>query len=99
MFDLWKLKRNRRKIVQAFERDRRALNKKKASATEHDELSHDEWANLQVEDDGINAFVSDQLWEEAREFDVEVPQKAPELWEDSIFGNRKFLNTKGRSTV
>ena len=99
MLDLWKLRQSRRKIVRAFERDRRGLNKKKASTAEHEELSRDEWANLQMEDDGINAFVSDQLWEEAREYDVEVPQNTPNLWEDSIFGNRKFLNTRGRSTV
>lgn len=52
-----------------------------------------------MEDDGINAFDSDQLLEEAREYDVEVPQITPDFLEDSIFGNRKFLSMKGRSRV
>jgi hypothetical protein len=98
MLDLWRLKRNRRKVVRAYERDRRKLREKKATREEFEALDQSEWAELQMEDDGINAFLSDQLWEEAREHDVEVP-RLETAWEHSLYGNRSYLTMATRTQV
>jgi hypothetical protein len=98
MFDLWRLKRDRRKVVRAYERDFRNLKLKKAAPDDFEELRQSEWTELQVEDDGINKFLSDQLWEEAREYDVAIPV-GEGVWEDSIFGDRKYLTMATRANV
>lgn len=99
MFDLWTLRRNRRKVSRAYERDRRKLRKTKtANSDELDRLDHSEWSDLRAEDDGINAFLSDQLWEEAREYDIQIPS-GEDVWEDSQFGDRKYLSMRVRSEL
>lgn len=98
MFDLWRLKRSRRKVARAYERDFQKLRKKNATSEEFEELEHSEHEELRMEDDAINAFLSDKLWEEAREYDVEIPL-GEGSWEDSIFGNRRYLTMATRSQV
>lgn len=99
MFELWLLKRSRRKVVRAYERDRQKLKKKKNRGPgEFEELEHNEWQALQVEDNSINAFLSDQLWHEAREHDIEIP-KGEGVWEDSLYYDRKYLSMPIRSQL
>ena len=99
MFELWRLKRSRKKIVRAYERDRQKLKKKKdRGPDEFEELEHAEWQALQVEDDAMNAVLSDQLWEEAREYDIAIP-KGDGVWEDSYYGERKYLTMATRATL
>jgi hypothetical protein len=98
MFDLWRLERDRRRIVSAHGDDLRKLKLKKATPEEFEELRHAQWADLQVEDDGINRFLSDQLWEEARKYDVAIPV-GEGVWEDSIFGDRKYMAMATRANV
>ena len=98
MLDLWRLKRGRRSVIRAHERDLRKLKLKKAGPEEFEELRHSQWADLQVEDDGINKFLSDQIWEEAREYDVAIPV-GEGVWEDSIFGDRKYMTMATRADV
>jgi hypothetical protein len=99
MFDLWRLKRSRRKVVRAYERDRQKLKKKKnRDPGEFEELEHAEWQALQAEDDAINAFLSDQLWHEAREHDIEIP-KGEGVWEDSLYYDRKYLTMGTRANL
>jgi len=98
MLDLWRLKRERRKVIHEYERDLRNLKLKKAPPEDFEGLRHQEYLDLQSEDDGINRFLSDQLWEEAREYDVAIPTGAG-VWEDSIFGDRKYLNMATRAKL
>lgn len=99
MFDLWRLKRSRRKVVRAYERERQKLKKKKDRGPgDFEELEHAEWQALQAEDDAINAFLSDQLWHEAREHDIEIP-KGEGVWEDSFYHDRKYLTMATRAQL
>jgi hypothetical protein len=99
MFDLWRLKRSRRKVVRAYERDRQKLKKKEdTQPLEFEELEHHEWQALQAEDDAINAFLSDQLWHESREHDIEIP-KGDGVWEDSLYYERKYLTMATRAQL
>jgi hypothetical protein len=99
MFDLWRLKRSRRKVARSYERNRQELKKDKtATRDQFEELEHAEWTDLEMEDDQINAFLSDQLWEETREYDVEIP-KGDGVWEDSFYGERKYLTMATRAQL
>ena len=99
MFDLWRLKRGRRNVVRAYQRDLRKLKKnKKATSGDFEYHRHSQYEDLRAEDDAINAFLSDQLWEEAREYDIEIPTDEG-TWEDSIFGDRRYLTMATRSKL
>lgn len=99
MYDFCKLKRSRRKVARAYERERQKLKKKKdRGPDEFEELEHAEWHDLQMEDDAINAFLSDQLWDEAREHDIAIP-KGEDVWEGSFHHDRKYLTMATRAQL
>jgi hypothetical protein len=100
MFDLWRLKRSRRKTALAYERDLRKLRKnKKATPKEFEDLRQAKNVDLLAEDESINTFLTAQLWEEAREYDVEIPQ-GEGTWEESGVGtNRYYLTMAARAQV
>lgn len=100
-FELWKLKRSRRKTIETYQK---AIAKCKADKTKTKDdlemLYTEEGAEIQMADDALDTYVSDMLVEEARECDVETPDYNDKtLWEKNLYGNRVLLNAKGRAAV
>jgi hypothetical protein len=102
MFDLWKLKYERRKTVRFYDKIVATAKGDKTRSKEDLESLYAEEAYFIGEvDNALNAFVSDRLIEEAREFDVETPKisDASALWEKDWTRQRYFLSATGRSTI
>jgi hypothetical protein len=100
-FELWKLKRSRRKTIEAYDKD---IAECKADKTRNKDdlemLYTEQGAEILVADDALDTYVSDILVEEARELDIETPDYTDKaFWQKNIYGNRFLLNAKGRSTV
>jgi hypothetical protein len=100
MFDLWKLKHQRRKTVKFYDKAIAAI---KAENDNNDpgSISTEAGHEIGLIDAALNAIVSDRLVSEAREFDVETPKISEEsgLWEKDWYRQRYFLSATGRSTV
>lgn len=100
-FELWKLKRSRRKTIEAYDR---AIAKCKVDKTKNkddlESLYSEQGVEITVADDALDTYVSDILVEEARELDIETPNYQDKtFWEKNIYGNRFRLNAKGRAVV
>ncbi len=100
-FELWKLKRSRRKTIESYDK---AIAECKADKTKNKDdlemLYTEQGAEIQVADDALDTYVSDILVEEARELDIETPDYDDKtFWTRNLYGNRILLNAKGRAAV
>jgi hypothetical protein len=99
MFELWKLKYQRRKISGLFDK---AIDECKADKTKNkddlESLYIEESHEVGLVDDALNELVSDRLVDEAREFDVETPRINDDdgIWQKDWQRQRHFLSAKGR---
>lgn len=99
MFDLWRLRRRRRKVIRYYDNIRRKLQKDpKTKAADLEELDTTASGELDDQEDSINAFLSDEIWEDARKYDIEIP-RGHEHWQESLFGNRSYLNMATRAQL
>ena len=101
MFDLWRIKRKRRKAEQRFREAKEKLRKNKnATSDEYRELGADEYFTLRDYDEWIDTILSERLWQEARELDVVMPSfEDKNVWRDHDDNEGVYLTSNGRFQV
>jgi hypothetical protein len=97
MFELWKLRRARSKVLKAYEEDRRKLVKRKAPQEDIYALEAQEYSEVREVDRAIDMEMSDRLWRTANELDVDIPPaKDGTVWFPDDHTGRLWLTPKGR---
>jgi hypothetical protein len=100
MFELWKLRRRRRKVFNAYEKDIEKLQTKKAPADERYALEAQQYFETNEIDQEIDREIGHRLHTEALELDVGLPQLKDEgMWIHDDNSNRVWLSASGRSQV
>jgi hypothetical protein len=100
MFELWKLKRQRRKVSKAYQSDLRKLAKKKAPQEERYVVQSQEYYELQEIDRALDMEISDRLFRKASELDVEFPPPVDgAVWFKDEHSGRVWFTPKGRNLV
>jgi hypothetical protein len=105
MLELWKLKRERRKIVAAYAKEYKALAAKKdRNLDERDMIAANEYSDLNAIDIQIDLYLSDTLIEEAKELDLPLPPHSTppmedEYWEIDHPSGRSCLSVDGRQAL
>ena len=95
---MMKLKAERRMVQRKYYAKRRQLQEEHKPPQEIIRLAGAREHELRTLDDEINAMASDNLWDNARAFDVEIPMDA-EFWDRDDNRDRGFLNAKGRTAI
>jgi hypothetical protein len=102
MFELYKLKHERNKLVRSYADDYKKLAASKDKNPDaYNEIAASEYFDLKGFDERINLLLSDQLLESARELDVPLPPWPPhnatnEFWETEEHSARRYLTPEGR---
>jgi hypothetical protein len=101
MFDLWRVKRKKRKAEREFHAAFEKLKAdKKSDQQTFAEHSAEEYYELKSFDEWIDVILSDRLTEKARELDVEMPSYDDKLyWQKFEDSDMPYLTSHGRSHV
>jgi hypothetical protein len=100
MFEIWRLKRRRAALQKAFQQDREKLAKEKAPHEQFYALDSQEYFEVREIETELDMEQSRQLFDKARELDVETPKPADgEMWISDDHIGRIWLTAKGRATV
>ena len=102
MFDLWRVKRRKRKVQLQFREDEAKLRKaNNATSEQFAVLDAEEYDTLKFFDATIDSILSDRVWEEARELDIDISsfQGDKSVWQSHELFDRSFLSAKARSQL
>jgi hypothetical protein len=99
MFELWKLKRDRKKSVADYELELISLRKSGASRETIAEKEHDAWVDSIYLDQIIDMLVSRRLIDEAVELDVSIPDSNNAAMWARNEGGRIWLSSEGRALL
>jgi len=105
MWELRKLKRERRKIVAEYAKEYKALAAKKdKNLDDHDAIAASEYGEINLIDIQIDLLLSDTLIEEAKELDLPFPPHSyppmeDENWEEGHPSGRSCLSVIGRQRL
>lgn len=97
---LWYLKYRRWRLRRAFAKDVKAVEERKGSHDEFNQVYADYHYDLEQAEQVIDEEVGTRLFNEARSLDVEIPgPSANEMWMRGDDGSSRWFSPKGRAHV